>query len=318
VTRYFRFSVCVTVLLVLFLVLVGAFVRSSGAGMGCPDWPTCFGRLIPPVSVSELPANYQEIYAHRGYAHTEFNAFKTWTEYLNRLLGVVVGLAMLIMTLLAFRIRKEYPIYFKLSVAALLLTVVQGGIGAVVVMMHLEPWMVTVHMVLALLLVMVLATLFQLTEGVSDIHLDTLPAKRLMRWTTILFALVGFQLLLGTRVRQAVDIVAEIFVDLPRVEWMPHLEPLLSLHKSAGLLTFLIALRWLYFGRKFVSDSPMLTTLLYKVLLLLGLEIGVGMILVVYGLPMLAQPFHLLVAFLIIVALVRFMVCFRTSVKIRP
>jgi hypothetical protein len=79
-----------TLVVVLLLILAGGIVRSSGSGMGCPDWPLCFGQVIPPLVESDLPANYQEIYAERGYADTRFNALKTWTEYLNRLLGAVM------------------------------------------------------------------------------------------------------------------------------------------------------------------------------------------------------------------------------------
>ncbi len=312
----FRLLVRLSLLLVMLLVLVGGVVRSSGSGMGCPDWPMCFGRIIPPVSVSELPVNYQEIYAHRGYDTMEFNAVKTWIEYLNRLLGVVVGIAVLAMAAAAFRFRKQAPLHWKLSASALFLTVLQGGIGAIVVMMHLEPWVVTVHMVLALLLVMILAALFQLTHKVEAIHLGLAPTKRLIFWTTLLFSLTGFQILMGTRVRQAVDIVAELLSDLPRVEWIAHLEPLLSLHKFLGLLVFLIALRWLYLVRPMVSAHASLTRLLYSVLLLIGLEIGVGTVLVLYGLPTWAQPLHLVMAFAIILKLVRFMVCFRQSIII--
>jgi heme A synthase len=64
------------------LILVGALVRASGAGLGCPDWPMCYGRWIPPTSVSQLPA---------GYDPATFNAILTWTEYTNRLLGVSIG-----------------------------------------------------------------------------------------------------------------------------------------------------------------------------------------------------------------------------------
>ena len=60
--------------------------------MGCPDWPTCFGQWVPPTSETQLPSNYQEIYADLGYADTRFNVVKTWTEYLNRLIGVGIGL----------------------------------------------------------------------------------------------------------------------------------------------------------------------------------------------------------------------------------
>ena len=87
----FRRIGSITIFAVYFLILVGGIVRASGAGMGCPDWPTCFGQLIPPTTEAQLPANYHEIYAERGYSDTKFNPIKTWTEYLNRLAGVTIG-----------------------------------------------------------------------------------------------------------------------------------------------------------------------------------------------------------------------------------
>ena len=103
------------------LILVGGVVRSTGSGMGCPDWPKCFGRWVPPTDVNELPADYKEIFAeHRvkknqrfarylaaiGMESTatgilndpsvrreaDFNPVKTWIEYLNRLVGVIIGI----------------------------------------------------------------------------------------------------------------------------------------------------------------------------------------------------------------------------------
>ncbi|MDO9139114.1 MAG: COX15/CtaA family protein, partial [Methylobacter sp.] len=88
--RFRRLGV-LTIFAVYFVILVGGIVRASGAGMGCPDWPTCFGQWVPPTDEAQLPANYHEIYAGRGYQDTQFNLVKTWTEYTNRLVGVSIG-----------------------------------------------------------------------------------------------------------------------------------------------------------------------------------------------------------------------------------
>ena len=69
-----------------FLILVGGLVRASGAGLGCPDWPRCFGSWIPPASAADLPPQFDPAL---------FNPTLMWTEYLNRLLGVTVGFLIL-------------------------------------------------------------------------------------------------------------------------------------------------------------------------------------------------------------------------------
>src|ERR1700759_526998 len=110
----------VTIVLLFVLILAGGVVRSTGSGMGCPDWPKCFGRYVPPTDISELPADYKQKYIagrvekNQKFAKTldlfgfgdlatrlrgdksilvpeEFNAAKTWTEYINRLIGAITG-----------------------------------------------------------------------------------------------------------------------------------------------------------------------------------------------------------------------------------
>jgi len=88
VKRY-RTWASITIGAIVLLILAGGIVRMTGSGMGCPDWPKCFGRWIPPTEESQLPENYQEIYKKRGYSDTSFNVFHTCTEYINLLVSAI-------------------------------------------------------------------------------------------------------------------------------------------------------------------------------------------------------------------------------------
>ena len=84
-TRFQKLAVT-SVAMTLLLVTIGVIVRATGSGMGCPDWPRCFGSWIPPASAAELPPQFDR---------SLFNPTLMWTEYLNRLLGVTVGFLIL-------------------------------------------------------------------------------------------------------------------------------------------------------------------------------------------------------------------------------
>src|ERR687887_169782 len=116
-------AVCTTASTYL-LILAGGLVRASGAGLGCPDWPRCFGFWIPPLSAAELPPQFDP---------SLFNSTLMWTEYLNRLLGVTVGFLILATVVSAWRHHRREPRILCASVAALLLTGLQGWIGGRVV-----------------------------------------------------------------------------------------------------------------------------------------------------------------------------------------
>ena len=107
-----------TVVATLFLIFVGGLVRASGAGLGCPDWPKCFGVWIPPLDAADLPAEYNQ---------SEFNVVKTWTEYINRLVGVVIGLLIIATFATSLRYRKTKPAITWCSGIALILVVFQDG-----------------------------------------------------------------------------------------------------------------------------------------------------------------------------------------------
>src|SRR5438874_9910638 len=109
----FRRLALLTVIVIYLLILAGGIVRGTGSGMGCPDWPKCFGRWVPPTQVSQLPPNYQKIYGAKLKGEVEFNAVKTWIEYVNRLLGVLSGF-FVFATLLAsfFYLRRDKAIFW--------------------------------------------------------------------------------------------------------------------------------------------------------------------------------------------------------------
>ena len=145
-TKFFIRSIWVTLATCYLLILLGAVVRATGSGLGCPDWPLCFGRWVPPLHISELPENYREAFTIGGRPIAPFSAFKTWTEYLNRLLGAVVGLQVTGIMAMALWSRS----FIGLSVSLFVLVGVQGLLGSRVVSSHLASSLVTLHMLLAM------------------------------------------------------------------------------------------------------------------------------------------------------------------------
>ena len=95
--KFFFRSAFISTILSYLLIFVGGLVRVSGSGLGCPDWPKCFGRWVPPTSIEQIPAHIDP---------TAFNIVLAWIEYGNRMLGVIVGISILSMTIIAV-------IYFK-------------------------------------------------------------------------------------------------------------------------------------------------------------------------------------------------------------
>ena len=112
------------------LILVGGLVRASGAGLGCPDWPRCFGSWIPPASAAALPPQFDP---------AQFNPTLMWTEYMNRLLGVTVGFLILATAISAWRHHRHRPRILWTTIAAFLLVGYEGWLGGRVVAHELAP-----------------------------------------------------------------------------------------------------------------------------------------------------------------------------------
>jgi len=252
------------------LILVGGIVRATGAGMGCPDWPTCFGQWIPPTAESQLPSDYQQIYADRGYADTTFNVRKTWTEYLNRLLGVFTGFTILLTLIASWPYRRTNPMVFWLSLAGFILVGVQGWLGSRVVASNLNPGMITIHMLLA-----------QVIVG-------------LLIWS-LLRAVVNR---IGTQVREGIDLIAKQSDYENRHLWIDNLSMVFSIHKWLALPLALFN-GWLIVDLLGRTQAGLLRKLCIALAFLIGATIVMGMSMDRLNLPIFAQPLHLWFASLI-------------------
>jgi cytochrome c oxidase assembly protein subunit 15 len=297
--RSFHRLATLTVIAVYFLILVGGIVRASGAGMGCPDWPTCFGQWIPPTEEAQLPADYHQRYAI-GYDNTQFNPVKTWTEYLNRLTGVTIGI---LIFLTAWRSRiylKGDKAVFYLSLAVFGLVGFQGWLGSTVVASNLKPVIITLHMLLALfivaLLIYILARSQKAYWGILDV--SALPDK----FNKVLIAamlMTLLQVMMGAQVREAVDLIANGHAYIDRQYWRNDFPVIFYVHRSFSAI-ILFTNAWLFWNifQKFDRSR-----LIYKVgLFLMGLivtAIIAGISLDRLGVPPVAQPIHLLMANLI-------------------
>lgn len=297
--RYRRIAL-ITLASVYFLILVGASVRASGAGMGCPDWPTCFGQWIPPTNEAQLPPNYQEIYAELGYRDTQFNVVKTWTEYANRLLGVTIGFLIFLTAIFSWPLRGFNNSIFVASVAAFLMVGFQGWLGSKVVSSNLQPGMITIHMLMALAIVGTL--LFALAQArKSDMAKQPIIGID-SRFELFLYLVLGMTILqvaMGTQVREMTDFIREAQGEELRSSWVEAMPWFFFVHRSFSAVV-LVANLWL--ARLLVNSlgwHHILTRLTFAMIAVIGFSVLSGATLGHLGMPALAQPAHLLGAALL-------------------
>lgn len=297
--RFRRLGI-LTIFAVYFVILVGGIVRASGAGMGCPDWPTCFGQWVPPTAESQLPANYHEIYAARGYENTQFNPVKTWTEYTNRLVGVTIGF-LIFLTACSSRIYlKTDKTTFYLALSAFFLVGFQGWLGSAVVASNLKPLMITLHMLLALLIVALLIYAISRSQKplLSQIHIDWLNPRYVLI-LKIAMTMTLLQVAMGTQVREAVDFIAHEHAYIEREYWRDSFPIIFYIHRSFSSLILFTNL-WLAWKIHQQADADsLLRKIVYSLIGLIVTAILAGVSLDRLGFPALAQPVHLLMANLI-------------------
>ena len=296
------------------LIAVGALVRAAGAGLGCPDWPRCFGSWVPPTDASDLPA---------GFDISQFNVINTWLEYVNRLIGVVIGLLIFATLIAAWRRHRRQPRIFWPSVAAFLLVGFQGWLGGQVVANELDPNILTLHLIVALIIVGLLlyahlcARVAGQSQTISAAGSDSGPRQlpvMLGRLGWLVAVLVLLQATLGTRVRGVLQAIEKTGV--PRAEWLPRAWWPDLAHRQLAVIVIL-ACGYLWWacrreargqteadgGSSPVEVTRRMTTWARWILILAGVQIASGLGMAYGAVPRSLQVGHLALSSLLIGAI---------------
>lgn len=309
-----------TLILVYLVIAAGAIVRMTGSGMGCPDWPKCFGYVIPPTEESQLiwapgksfskgqaiiweetllmansdfkTAQQFEMsnwVTYEKHDYATFNVFHTWTEYINRLLGALAGLGTFVLALLSLKFLRARPKITLLSFLALFAMGFQGWLGAIVVYSVLAPVKITIHMVMAFAIVALLLYLIYLTTTPNAIHKKNKTVR-----TLVIVALIMtlIQVILGTQVREFIDTQIKALGDHNQGNWLSDPDLTFYIHRSFSILVVAINLYIFYLIRKLSLGYNNIRWILALILI----EIASGIAMNYFDFPFGSQAIHLLMA----------------------
>ena len=298
--------------LVYVVILAGGTVRATGAGMGCPDWPLCFGKFIPPTSEEELPENWEKFLHGSQAENPSFNPVHTWTEYLNRLAGALLGLVSLALVFFCFVSNKATNKTLYFAIGALLSVIFNGWLGSQVVASDLRPLLVSLHMLGAFLVQMFLILGF-INSRTSNVFptVSVVFNKRANICIGVCVLCLVIQIGMGIQIRESVDWAFKIDELFDRENLIDIVPWIFYVHRSFSwvLLVFaVLALSYIVKSKinseaslseistwKFLfSDVKVRWGSLYIILVLAQMLIGGA--LNHLGFPMFVQPLHLLAA----------------------
>lgn len=262
-TTYLRLNWAST-FLIFMLFVIGGLVRSTGSGMGCPDWPKCFGEYIPPTSESELPDNYEDFFKDQRITKTErftsllsalgfekkaaeirnnaqieeshqFNVVKAYIEYINRLWGALTGIVVFICFLFSVQYIKKRPQIFWYTLAGFLFVFFNALLGAVVVHSNLIGGIVTAHFIAAFASIsfFLLARRYALTRDNPAFDAKTKQVGILM------MALSTIQVILGAEVRELYDLLPALSAVTDKIALM---YPAFQWHAVFGAIVLVVSI----------------------------------------------------------------------------
>ena len=327
----------ISIVIVYLVILAGGIVRMTGSGMGCPDWPKCFGFLIPPTERSQLEWNSNSEYnknqiviideklfyandkfkskskfemsnwsEYTKHDYSKFNVYHTWIEYINRLIGAIAGLSVLILFVNSLKFLKTKKIITVLSFLALIAIIFQAWLGKMVVDSNLMANTITVHMLMAIVLLFILYSILAISN----------PSKKRVRISRnlsilvlISIVLLLIQIITGTEVRKFIDIKMELLNYTEKERWIENITSSFSFHRSFSWAIIIVNSLIYFYARK----SGLKLKIIHIVNSLIFFQISSGIIMYYFHFPFSSQPIHLLVSTMIISIQFYFLLLYKTS-----
>ncbi len=287
----------IVLLFVFLVILAGGIVRTTQSGMGCPDWPHCFGMYIPPLSAKGLPPDYKK-YLDKQDIDATYNPAHAWTEYINRLITGALGILIVIHVVWSFKkFFNSKQIIVWLSCLFLVGTLFEAWLGKLVVNTNLDVIKITLHMLAALFLAIIPVLILRKLSENKPVH-NTI----LYRLATVTLIILLIQIVIGTDVREQVDEVSKALSYQHRELWIDKLNFIFDIHKTLAIITsvLIIFICWRSLSHAVLQKWA---ALLFCIVLLL---MAAGLTLSNFNIPAFIQPIHLLLSSILFVSLFAF------------
>jgi len=282
---------------VFLVILAGAVVRTTQSGMGCPDWPHCFGMWAPPFSAKGLPPDYKK-YLDKQNIDAVYNPAHAWTEYVNRLITGALGILIVIHVVWSFKkFFRTKQVICWLSCLFLIGTLFEAWLGKLVVDTNLAVVKITLHMIAALFLAIIPVLILHKLNNDKIVH-----DKTLRTITTITLIILLIQIIIGTDVREQVDAVSASLNYTQRNTWLTHLNAVFDVHKATSIIVSLLVIFVFWRSLSHVVLQRIGMFLFLIVLLLMA----AGISLASFNIPAFIQPIHLLLSSILFVVLFGF------------
>lgn len=261
IRQRYRTLVYLTWFLTLDLIMFGAFVRLSDAGLGCPDWPGCYGKLSP------FGASHFIQEAYLALPGGPVSWFKAWVEMIHRYIGATLGVLIIAIVWMAWRHRRQLGHNASLATFTLFAVCLQGAFGAWTVTHKLMPIIVTAHLLGGML---VLSLMTWLATCATYYRPALLSTRRFRPWLALATLLVFVQIALGGWV--STNYAALACMDFPLCHglWVPpmDLNSAYSLVRDLGYLPSgerlpqeaLTAMHWVHRNAAFVVFAVLVPT----------------------------------------------------------